>query len=166
MSGPSNPSFLWLIILLLFALVAMAIYRYTGGRGLFSVYEPKRLLTKHEVVMLKKLIRTTSAYGQYHVCPQVSMGALVEVKGFVKGKARLRARYRFQQKICDFVIIDGSGAAKLVVELDDWSHQGRGHQDKIRDNLLASAGIPTLRIANAKSISWEQLSSDLAVYLR
>lgn len=158
-------SYLLLVVMLIVATAAIWFNRQTGGRGIFSVYEPKRVITKHELVMLQKLIRTASAHGHYHVCPQVSMGALIDVKRFVTGKERLRARNRFQQKICDFVIIDASGTARLVVELDDWSHRGRENQDKMRDTLLASAGVPTLRIANAKSISSDQLYSDLAAYL-
>lgn len=156
---------LLLLMVLLIAVTAIWFHRQSGGRGIFSVYESKRVVTKHEIVMLQKLVRTANAHGHYHVCPQVSMGALIDVKRFLKGKDRLRARNRFQQKICDFVIIDATGAARLVVELDDWSHKGREHQDKMRDALLASAGVPTMRIANAKNISSDQLYSDLAAYL-
>jgi hypothetical protein len=77
---------------------------------------------------------------EFLVFPQVSMSAIVDT-------AQRRHRGFFSQKTIDFVICRrGDLSVVTVVELDDWSHDRRGHLDARRDAIVSSAGFRTVRI--------------------
>ena len=139
-------------------LVLVAILVRGGSGGVFSPYRRKRLITRHELVMLSK-IRQALRGSEYEVYPQVAMGAVMDIKSGIDPKRRLALRNRFDRKIIDFVIADREGFALVLIELDDSSHSIA--KDAERDRLTASAGYPTLRYRNAKSLRPDRLRNDI-----
>lgn len=142
---------------------ALLLLKYATGGDAFSAYRQKRLMTRHEMVMYKKLVRAISGTS-YIVCPQVCMGAVMDVKTGIDNKKRLALRNRFDRKIIDFVIADGDGRARLLIELDDSSHVSS--RDKDRDLLTSSAGYQTLRYRKAGSLDPRALRQDIAEIIR
>ena len=115
---------------------AIILLRFASSDNAFSPYRSKRLLTRHEVVMYEKLERALSGT-PYIICSQVSMGAIMDIKANVSNKKRLGLRNKFDRKIVDFVIVDREGRARVLIELDDSSHNPV--RDAARDALTASA---------------------------
>lgn len=150
-----------LIIALLFLFVRS---RHRDG-VLFSPYYARPIMTKHEIILAGKLMRATRQIGAFHVSPQVAMGAMLEVKKHIKGKERLGLRNRYDRKVCDFAIIDSEARVLCVVELDDWSHDKKQDKDQIRDTMLKSAGIPTVRFRNAGRLSEQDIIREIRPYL-
>ncbi|WP_367276964.1 DUF2726 domain-containing protein [uncultured Salinicola sp.] len=144
-------------------ILALLLLKHAGGGNAFSPYRRKRLMTRHEMVMYHKLVRALSDT-PYIVCPQVSMGAVMDIKSGVDGKQRLGLRNRFDRKIIDFVIADEEGHARLLVELDDSSHVSS--RDRERDSLTTSAGYRTLRYRKAGTLDVRSLRRDMAEIIR
>lgn len=142
---------------------ALLLLKYASGGNAFSAYRPKRLMTRHEIVMYQKLVRALSGT-PYIVCPQVSMGAVMDVKPGIENKRRLALRNRFDRKIIDFVIADAEGKARLLIELDDSSHVSS--RDRDRDTLTGQAGYQTLRYRKAGSLDVRRLRQDIAEIIR
>lgn len=142
----------------IFLLAVGAILMKSGSGGAFSPYRRKRLITRHELVMLSKL-RQALRGSDYEVFAQVAMGAVMDIKSGIDPKRRLALRNRFDRKIIDFVIADRNGYALVLIELDDSSHSLS--KDADRDRLTSSAGYPTLRYRNAKSLKPERLREDI-----
>lgn len=105
-------------------------------------FKTKTLMTPNELEFLGRL---ESAAPEYRFCPQVAMGALLDPTAARKdGKAYMRARGMFAQKIVDFVAQDRkTGAVIAIIELDDRTHNGE--KDGKRDAMLASAGYRIIR---------------------
>jgi len=98
------------------------------------VFAPKRLMTENEREFYARL---RSALPDLDVCPQVSMGALLDAPS-------LRDRNIFSQKIVDYVLYEPmSGRVVAVVELDDRTHDRV--LDALRDEMLIGAGYRVLR---------------------
>lgn len=104
----------------------------------------RSVLTPNEQEFFGRLKR---ALPDYDVLAQVSMGALLTTTVSKDHPEFWKLRKRFAQKISDFVVMrkgaTGPEAVVAVVELDDRTHDK--HKDAKRDEMLASAGIRTLR---------------------
>lgn len=101
----------------------------------------KRFLTTPEARVLPLL---EAALPQYRIMAQVAMGALLQAGEINSFQAKF-TRYRFAQKIVDFVIVRRDTAEVIaLVELDDSSHDRL--KDAERDAMTASAGYCTIRI--------------------
>ena len=110
-----------------------------GGKDKFK---SKVLLTANELEFLGRL---EAAAPELRFCPQVSMGALLDpAVPRSDGKAYLRARGMFSQKIVDFVAQKRTdGTIVAIIELDDRTHDSA--KDGKRDAMLVSAGYRVIR---------------------
>lgn len=106
-------------------------------------YKAKPILTPNELEFLGRL---EAAVPELRICPQVSMGALLEpaISKKENGKKWLATRGTFKQKMIDFVAMDRkTGAVIAIIELDDKTHDA--DKDAKRDAMLHSAGYKTVR---------------------
>ncbi|QYK54256.1 MAG: DUF2726 domain-containing protein [Fimbriimonadaceae bacterium] len=97
-----------------------------------------------------------------HLCPKVSLKDVVHhgPNGLKNGNFG-----RISQKHLDFVIIESeTGRIRLAIEIDDRSHQRADRQksDQVKNQALAEAGIPLLRIAPRQSIAIEEILQAMA----
>jgi len=100
-------------------------------------------MTENELEFLGRLRRAMPAL---EFSPQVSMGALLDPDLPHGHRHTWTVRRTFSMKIIDFVAYDAlSRTVVAVVELDDKTHDVKHEKDSRRDDLLASAGIRTLR---------------------
>lgn len=134
-----------LLIVLLVLLFAANLYMGLGGNRVPQV-RAKPMMTLNEIAFWQLLRR---AAAPLLVCPQVGMNALLTTERGMDGKARQATRNRFMSKIVDFVLIENDGTVRLIVELDDSTHDAA--RDKKRDLMTARAGYTTLRIRRPDS---------------
>lgn len=126
------------------------------GRG---NYVSKPMLTANEKDFYRKLLQACG--GAFHVSCQVSMGSLLDVNMKSSFPEYWRLRNKFSNKICDFVLLDTSTLNPvLVVELDDVMHDF--NRDKIRDTLMACAGLRSIRFWSRKKPTVPELKSRIA----
>lgn len=103
----------------------------------------KRFITPNELEFLHRLRR---ALPGLEVLPQVSMGALLDADLPAGHPRTWTIRRVFAMKILDYVVCEPTDLSVVaVVELDDQTHDENYENDAGRDELLASAGITTLR---------------------
>lgn len=100
----------------------------------------KALMTDREVKFCR-LLRHAAA--PLHVAPQVAMAAIVTHADWLM-RAPYAVRSRFDRKMIDFVLVDDDGKVRLIVELDDRTHDAG--KDAARDAITARAGHATLRV--------------------
>jgi very-short-patch-repair endonuclease len=82
----------------------------------------------------------------YHLFAQVRLANLVQVETWARqNKGHF---YRIQAKCVDFVLCDTQLTPRLVIELDDSSHNrpDRQARDAFVDAVLTTAGIPILHL--------------------
>jgi hypothetical protein len=125
-----------------------------------SALRQKALLTDNETEFYSRLKR---ALPDFEIWPQVSMGALLEPIAKESNPEFWQLRQQFQSKICDYVIAKagaprGTGVV-AVIELDDRTHDA--HKDAIRDAMLASAGIKTVRWESRNKPTENQIRSQI-----
>ena len=110
--------------------------RRRGGAG----YVRGGVLTPNEAEFHARLRRALGP--RYEVWPQVAMLALVSPHGGPDGD--WTAFNKVSNKRVDWVIaVDGE--PRVVVELDDRTHEARRDRDRERDRILAACGWPVLR---------------------
>lgn len=121
-------------------------------------YKAKPLLTKNEQEFTTRL---NAALPGYHVFTQVAMGALLqpEVSYRDNKKEFYRVRGTFAQKIVDYVICDKEYNVKVIVELDDKTHDDGN--DAKRDSMLAEAGYKIIRWHSKNKPSIEQIQAQI-----
>lgn len=100
----------------------------------------KPLMTDREVKFCR-LLRHAAA--PLHVAPQVAMAAIVTHADWLM-RAPYAVRSRFDRKMIDFLLVDDDGKVRLIVELDDRTHDVT--KDAARDAITARAGHSTLRV--------------------
>lgn len=108
-----------------------------------NAYQPKYLLTKNEWVQYKKLKAIADVKG-YVICPKVRLFDIIEPqKGHAKYKTLM---YKIQAKHVDFLICDQNMHIKVVIELDDKSHdqKNRKERDSFVDLILRSVGYKVI----------------------
>lgn len=124
----------------------------------------RAVLTDAEIVLHRKLVQAVERIGGLQVHAQMAMSAFLQPRpGLEKGE-HLATFRRFSQKRPDFVLVDPSWRVRLIVELDDSSHDAA--KDAERDRLTAAAGIPTARFANARKITVDEVHRRLQDALR
>ena len=112
------------------------------GEGVRPRVRRNRFLTQVEHETLGHL---ETAFPEFRVHCQVSMGALISPERFLNRHDALWTHRLYAQKIIDYVLQDRrSGKVIALVELDDWTHLLR--RDHARDVLTRSAGYRTVRL--------------------
>jgi hypothetical protein len=148
-------------LVLLFAIlgiVAFIALRKLGERSKKPVlFKKKKLLTENEVEFFHRL---RQALPDYHVFPQVSMGALMSPASGVSRQDYLPVRNRFAAKIVDFVVTDNELNPIALVELDDRTHSAE--KDARRDAMTGAAGYTTLRYQSRNKPAPDVIRRDLA----
>ena len=143
------------------AVFAALIFSSAGAATSTSTYVRRAVLTDSELRFFLRLVEAV-AEGDY-VCPQLGMAAAIEARGR-NAKAVFAAFRRISQKRIDFCVCDARLVPKLVVELDDRTHDPA--RDRARDALLLSAGIQTLRFDVRRMPTTPQLRSAIATAQR
>ncbi|MBX3425976.1 MAG: DUF2726 domain-containing protein [Pirellulales bacterium] len=99
------------------------------------------------------------------VCPKVRLADVV----FVKAQdGKLNHQNRIDRQHLDFVLCDPQTMRpRCVVELDDTSHAGKRQQERDgkKNNVLAAAGLPLVRIAAQRQYRTAELAAQLRSYL-
>ncbi len=126
-----------------------------------------RLLSKGEHAFWHPLFYAVR--GKYRIFPKVRLADVV------RGPDRRdRERYWFNRIgrfHIDFVLCDPDTTEPLMaIELDDASHRTprppyRARRDAFKDQVLADAGIPVLRIPTAEAYSPEDLAEKITTFL-
>ena len=124
---------------------------YLGRRGRArdgfrpADYAVKPLLTRWELAALGEMRHELPP--SLHICPQVRLADLLTIRP-LDAAIRQAALNRVAMKSVDFVVIDSSGRALLVVELDDRTHlrAERQKRDALVDAVLGQCGIPIRRV--------------------
>lgn len=112
------------------------------GQGIRPKIRRKRFLTRVEQDTLGYL---ETAFPQFRVHCQVSMGALISPERFLNRNDARWTHRLYAQKIIDYVLQDRrSGEVIALVELDDATHMRR--RDHARDALTDAAGYRTIRL--------------------
>lgn len=110
--------------------------------------KPRNILTENEKPFFKNL---QIALPDYIVLAQVSFNAFLTANDF-------NTRSQFNRKYADFVVLDKNFNIIAIIELDDSSHRGREHIDKLRDAMVIKAGYNVLRYN--KTPSSEKIKQD------
>ena len=113
----------------------------------------KKVLTPTELTFFNTLLKATP---NSFIFPQVSLSQLV---GIPKGPDKLGSFNRINRMTVDFVIADEELNTLVVIELDDRSHDRKSsaERDQKKDIVLATAGIPLIRIRVEAMPSVDQL---------
>jgi very-short-patch-repair endonuclease len=120
-----------------------------------TAYQPKWLFSYNEKDAYKKLKEITDKNGLY-IFAKVRLYDLIEPKkGINKYKT---AQNKIQAKHVDFVICNEKLVAKIIIELDDQSHNttARQSRDKFVDDVLNATGHHVIRL---KAVDSEKLES-------
>lgn len=119
----------------------------------------RALLTDNE---LDFVLRLQEALPEFHILPQVSMGALMEPdlddEDIVEPGRFLSIRGRFAQKVVDFVVVDELYQIVALVELDDQTHDA--DKDAERDAMTSMAGYLTIRYDSRQKPPPEEIRDD------
>lgn len=102
-------------------------------------YQPIPIMTPNEVEFFRRI---SKAVPDAFVFPQVAMSALIAPRE-TDGKKRMAAFRKISQKRVDWAIYTKDMNIVCIVELDDRTHDPE--KDALRDAMLDSAGIPTVR---------------------
>jgi very-short-patch-repair endonuclease len=94
------------------------------------------------------------------VFPQVAIGALLEVRSDVPHYRRRDIRNRFPQKIVDLVLVDGTTQPRLLIEVDDRTHNK--DRDQKRDRIPKAAGIKAIGFRNVHNLSDAEIARQLS----
>jgi hypothetical protein len=122
-------------------------------------FKKKRLLTPNELQFYSLLKATAGP--SWTILAQVSMGALIDTTLKPTHWQYWKARAAFAAKICDYVVCDTKTMTpQLVIELDDVMHDFK--KDRLRDEIVATAGFRTLRFWSRKKPNAAELSKILA----
>lgn len=144
--------YLVIIALIVLALEIYRMWQSTNAEKPGSIvgsndYQKKYLLTKYEWKNYQSL-KTYAAGMRLIICPKIRLADLVEPK---KGKSKSEWQKlfnRIKSKHVDFVLCDQDMHVKLIVELDDSSHdrEDRQNRDTFVDAALTSAGYKIVHI--------------------
>ena len=122
------------VVLLVSVLLILLLLRDGGPK-----YQPVPIMTPNELEFFRRICK---AVPDAFVFPQVAMSALVAPRD-TDGKKRMAAFRKISQKRVDWAIYTKDMKLVCIVELDDRTHDPES--DALRDAMLDSAGIPTVR---------------------
>lgn len=127
-------------------------------------YAPIRtLLTEAEQSFFTALRSATPP--ELLICPQVRLANLIRPTAR-NAKQNKYDFYRIQAKCVDFVLCDaGTTTPRLVIELDDASHQraDRQKRDEFVDGVLIQVGLPILHIPWQRNYDAQPLAEAIRV---
>lgn len=125
-------------------------------------YKVRNLLTPGELAFYNILI--TQIPPSFLIFAKVRLWDIIDVT--VKQNA---AQYtnKIRSKHVDFVLTDKAGAPKIVIELDDKSHnfKNRKERDEFVNKALAAANINIIHIKATASYSTNEISKLLNDYI-
>lgn len=110
----------------------------------------KPVLTRAEIAFHRTLSQAVSGIGGLTIQSQMAMSAFLQPRPGLDRGEHLSTFRRFSQKRPDFVLVDQDWRVRLIVELDDSTHDAS--KDAERDRLTAAAGIRTLRFRNVRGL--------------
>ena len=102
-------------------------------------YRPVPIMTPNELEFFRRI---SKAVPEAFVFPQVAMSALI-APNETNRKKQMAAFNKISQKRVDWAIYTKDMVLVCIVELDDRTHHPEA--DALRDAMLASAGISTVR---------------------
>jgi hypothetical protein len=143
-------SLLLLVILVVIALLAI----WLGLKsGIPYPYTPKPVMTKSELILYHRLLQ---ALPEYRVLAQVQLSSFLKVGG---GKDRMAALNRVLQKSADFVICADDASVRVIVELQDATHErpDRAKSDEFKRKAFKAAGLPFVEFHVKKMPSIEEI---------
>lgn len=116
-------------------------------RDYSKAYQARLLLTKNEW-RCYMAIRDPIEALDMRICPKVRLLDLAEPKKGATGREWGHLKNRVQSKHVDFVICDRDMRVKLIIELDDSTHdaQDRKDRDAFVDTVLTGCGFQILHI--------------------
>lgn len=127
-------------------------------------YRARPLMTANE---LEFFARLEEALPDYKIFSQVAMSGLLDVSLPSTHPEYWRARSAFDRKRIDYVVCTRTGEHLIaVVELDDRSHDSKRRQDAARDEMLASAGIRTVRFPSYPRPSRKEIRAEVLGHRR
>lgn len=119
-------------------------------------YRPIPIMTPNELEFFRRI---SKAVPEAFVFPQVAMSALI-APSHPDGKKRMAAFRKISQKRVDWAIYTQDMRLVCIVELDDQTHDPEN--DVLRDAMLDSAGIPTVRWDSRKKPPVGEIRKTLA----
>ena len=137
------------IVALLFAL--KWIYNKLTDRGELLPYKlNENILTDRELEFYKKL-KPIADELDLVICPKVRLADIVSVHN--AGKDRQKYFNKIQSKHVDFALCDQDMKFKLLVELDDSTHQRADRQksDEFKNLLFKHVQLPLIRVNSIKN---------------
>ena len=145
-------NYILLISVVLLAITVFVLAILTNKKQSDIKIQAKSILTPNE---LEFFYRLGKALPDYHIFPQVSLGAILMTSG---NKGRYVSRNSFSQKIADYIICEKSSMKILaIVELDDKTHNRE--KDIIRDKMLSDAGYRTIRFQSKNKPSESEIGA-------
>ena len=141
-----------LLFIIIVAIVLLALW-FGLKRGIPYPYTSKPVMTKSELVLYKRLLQ---ALPEYRVLAQVQLSSFLKAGG---GKERMAALNRVLQKSADFVICADDASVRVVVELQDSTHErpDRARSDEFKRKAFAAAGISFVEFHVKKMPSVEEI---------
>lgn len=121
-------------------------------------YQRKYLLTKNEYREYMKLRQLAADRGLL-ICPKVRLLDIIEPR---KGEKDYKSLfYKVQAKHVDFVICDQDLRIKVILELDDNSHDQKDRQerDAFVDQILTSVGYQVLHVRSVTETTLDGLGA-------
>lgn len=149
-------NFVFVVLVVLAIAGFMVLMRFLGQRSQGAQeYLKKPLLTDNEKEFFGRLIE---ALPDFHVFPQVAMGAILMPAVPRSDKSNYyRIRGTFSQKMVDFVVCDKAMSIVVLIELDDRTHVTE--KDGKRDAMTSQAGYATLRFSSKNKPTREEIVS-------
>jgi hypothetical protein len=116
-------------------------------------YTPKPIMTKSELILYNRLLQ---ALPEYRIFAQTQLSSFLKVGG---GKKRMAALNRVLQKSADFVVCADDASVRVVVELQDATHErpDRARSDEFKRKAFKAAGIPFVEFHVKKMPSVEEI---------
>lgn len=153
-----GPTVLLLLVAAATVALGVLVHRLTSVPARAVV--ARKLVTGNETEFLGRLRR---ALPGLDVHPQVAMSALLDVNLPADHPEYWEVRRQFSMKTVDYVVTERKSQRVLaVVELDDRTHDSKRDKDAMRDALLASAGIPTLRWDSRRKPNVAEIAASIA----
>lgn len=135
---------LWMSVLVGLAFLYKILDQKLSRINYRESYQPRQLLTKHELQEYQKLKRYADLRG-WKICPKVRLFDLIEPK---RGSAKKQTLInKIQSKHVDFVLVDQNMKLIGVLELDDSTHDraDRKQRDSFVRDALEGAGITMIQ---------------------
>ena len=98
---------------------------------------------------------------KYLIMAQVKLSDIIEITQELTGNEKTTYRNKIQQKHIDFILLNPHDySVVLAIELDDTTHNRQKvmQSDEFKNNALAAAQIPLLRIKTAREYPIRDIS--------